>query len=299
MKPATFRHYAPGTVDEALELLAAHADEGKILAGGQSLVPLLNMRLATPPVLIDINRVRGLGGILESEDGGLRIGALTRHRELERSDLLRRRMPMLVEAARCIGHTAIRTRGTIGGSVTHADPAAELPGVVTALEGRIRIRGGGRERWAAPGDFFVGPCSVSLDPVELVTEVALPPVPPGAGWSFEEVTRRHGDFALVGVAILLGIDGADEVTYARVGVIGAGPVPIRAAAAERVLVGERASDTLFQAASRTVAEGVAPSGDLHASAEYRRHLAEVLTRRGLAAALGRARAGRRPDQGER
>ena len=291
MKPAPFEYFDPDSVEEALALLEQHGDDAKILAGGQSLVPPMNMRLAKPRVIVDINRIRSLDYLREGEDGSLRIGALTRHATIERSEWVARRWPLLSEAVKHIGHMQIRFRGTVGGSIAHADPAAALPGVLAALGGEVVARGPGGERTIPAGEFFISYLTTSLEPTEMVVEVRLPPVPAGAGHAFMEIARRHGDFALVGVAALLSLDGNGRVGWARLALIGAGPTPIRAESAERVLVGQPPSEELFRAAGQAVTREVDPTSDIHASAEYRREVAGVLVRRALGRALERAAKG--------
>src|SRR2546428_2597983 len=203
MKPAPFAYHAPTGLDQALALLAEHGPEAKPLAGGQSLVAAMNFRLAQPAVLVDLNRVAGLDGIAVAPEGGLSLGAMTRQRALERDPLVARQAPLLAEAMPHVAHPQIRNRGTLGGSLAHADPAAELPAVMVALEARIRLRSRKAERWLSAEDFFVGLFATALQPGELLVEVALPPPGPRTGWAFEEVSRRHGDFALVGVAAVV------------------------------------------------------------------------------------------------
>jgi CO/xanthine dehydrogenase FAD-binding subunit len=288
MKPPRFEYLAPASVDEALEMLARHGDQAKVLAGGQSLVPLLNFRLVRPGYLVDLNEVPGLDGI-RAENGWLSIGAMTRQRAVETSALVRERCPLLAEAMPQIGHVQIRNRGTIGGSLAHADPAGELPAVVAALGGELVVRSARGRRVLAPEQFFVAYLTTALDPDELLVEVRLPVTPPRTGTAFLEVSRRHGDFALVGVAATLTLDGDGVCTGAAIAVTGVGPVPIVAAAAARGLVGVAPAVAAFEEAGRRVSERLTPDGDLHASREYRKHVAGVLTRRALARAAAHAR----------
>lgn len=286
MKPAVFDYYDPRNIDEALELLRELGDAAKALAGGQSLVPLMNFRLARPAHLVDLNRVAGMDD-LRTEDGWLVIGAMTRQRAAERSPTLRR-WPLIAEALGHVGHLAIRCRGTVGGSLAHADPAAELPTVMAALEARFEIRSRTRRRTSGPGEFFVTHLTTSLQPDELLVEVRVPPVPPRTGWSFREVSRRHGDFALVGVAALLTLDPAGTVDRARLAFTGVGPVPTRAEASEAALIGQPPGAPLLREAAAVAARDLDPPSDLHASAEYRREVAQVLAREALAEAASRA-----------
>ncbi len=279
MKPAQFEYHAPTTTEEAVALLKQYGGEAKILAGGQSLVPLMNFRLSRPAALIDINRIGALAYIKE-ENGQLRFGAMTRQRTIEHSDLVRSRIPLMTEATELVGHLPIRTRGTIGGSVAHADPAAEYPAVVSALEGELVVRGPGGERVVRPAEFFVTYLTTSLAPDEILTEVRLPIPPRGSGWAFEEFSRRHGDFALAGIAALV-VAERGKCTKARLATAGANPIPIRLRAAEEILEGSSLDEQTFQAAGARAAELVSPDSDIHASADYRRHLTKVLTVRAL------------------
>jgi len=290
MKPAPFAYVAPRTVEEVLDLLAEHGEDAKLLAGGQSLVPLLNFRLARPGLLIDLNRVPGLDGV--RLDGGLlRIGAMTRQRTLERHAEVRARCPLLPEALRFVGHPPIRNRGTVGGSLAHADPAAELPALLACLDGEVVARGREGERVIPAAELFVGLMTTALTPQEVLTEVRMRLPSPPAGWAFLEVARRHGDFALVGVAALLELGATGAVRDVRLSLFGVGPTPVRARAAEGALVGAAPTPEQLQRAAALVREAVEPESDLHASAEYRRHVAGVLTRRALAQALTRCQGG--------
>lgn len=286
MKPPRFDYFDPTSVDEAIALLREQGEEAKLLAGGQSLVPLLNFRLARPKSLIDLNGVAGLAYI-EARDGGLAIGAMTRQRAVERSPLVAERCPLLAEAVPLIGHFQIRNRGTVGGSIAHADPAAELPAVVSALDGQLVVRGPAGERVVEPDGFFTGYLTTSLAPGELLAEVRLPATRPRTGHAFIEVSRRHGDFALVGVAALVTLDAGGVCTGAAIALTGVGPAPVRARAAEQALVGARPEKKAFEEAARRVREAVTPDADLHASAEYRTHVSGVLTQRALERATAR------------
>jgi aerobic carbon-monoxide dehydrogenase medium subunit len=286
VKPPPFEYRAPATLEEALELLARYGDEAKVLAGGQSLVPVLNFRLARPAVLIDLNGIAGLAGI-RNGDGALRLGAMTRQRAAERSAEVAAAAPLVRDALGFVAHPQIRNRGTVGGSVAHADPAAELPAVMLALDARLGLRRGGAERWLTAGEFFTGLFSTALQPDELLVEIEVPRPPPGAGWAFDEVARRHGDYALLGVGGVVALDGAGVCRHARLAYVNGGPGPVRAATAERLLEGERPSAALIAAAAEAAAEELRPGNDVHASAEYRRQLARVLTRRVLARAFER------------
>jgi carbon-monoxide dehydrogenase medium subunit len=285
VKPPKFDYHAPRTVDEAVALLARYGGDAKPLAGGQSLVPLLNFRLARPAALIDLNRIAALAGIRET-DGQVAFGAMTRQRAVEFSPVVARRLPLLAEATRWVGHLPIRSRGTIGGSIAHADPSAEYPAVLTALGGTVVARGPKGERVLTSAELFETYLTTTLGPDEMLTEVRLPAMPAGAGWAFEEFARRHGDFAIVGIAAALWRDGGRWT--ARLAAAGAGPVPVRLRGAEEIIERDGVGDGAVAAAGARAAELVQPDGDIHASADYRRNLTRVLTARALKKAIGRA-----------
>jgi aerobic carbon-monoxide dehydrogenase medium subunit len=289
MKPAPFSYHRPDSVEEAAALLVEHGYDAKLLAGGQSLVPAMNFRLAQPAVLVDLNRVVGLSGIVENGDGALRMGAMVRQRAAERSPVVAARAPLLAEALPHVAHPQIRARGTVGGSLAHADPAAEIPAVMLALGARMVVRGAGSERVVDAADFFTGLFGTALEPEEVLVAVEVPAAPPGTGTAFAELSRRHGDFALAGVAaaVVLGEDG--RCVDARVALFGVGDGPVLAADAAALLVGEAPSEALFRAAADAAAAALDPPADVHASADYRRHLAGVLVRRTLPRAFERAR----------
>jgi carbon-monoxide dehydrogenase medium subunit len=289
VKPPKFDYHAPSSVDEAIALLQRYAGDAKILAGGQSLVPLLNFRLSRPAALIDLNRIESLAYI-RSHDGEVRLGAMTRQRTIEFSPEVASRVPLLTEATRWVGHLPIRSRGTIGGSIAHADPSAEYPTVLAALEGSVVARGPKGERVVAAGDLFQSYLTTSLAPEEILTEVRLPAMPAGAGYAFEELARRHGDFALVGIAAVIARHG-DRCTLARLATSGTGPVPIRLRAAEQILERDGLGEAAIEAAARRASELVEPDADIHASADYRRHLTGVLTGRAITRALTKASRG--------
>jgi carbon-monoxide dehydrogenase medium subunit len=293
MKPPRFDYAAPGTVGEVVALLKEHEGEAKILAGGQSLMPLLNMRLARPGVLIDVNKVASLDYIRET-DGALAIGAMTRKRTVEDSALVKHRQPLLHAATLLVGHPQIRNRGTVGGSMAQADPAAEYPAIAVALDAQLRAAGSNGERTINAADFFVTYLTTALEPTEMLTEVRFPVLPERTGWSVLEVARRHGDFAMAGVAVTAALDSAGHCAGTRIVLFGVAPTPLHARRAEQAVNGEKPGDRLFDHAGQKASEEIEePLSDIHASAEYRRHLAHVLTRRGLAEALARAAGGGR------
>jgi carbon-monoxide dehydrogenase medium subunit len=287
MKPAPFDYTAPGSLDEALEILDQRADEAKLLAGGQSLVPLLNMRLARPALLVDLNRLSDLAYV-RSDDGVVRIGALTRQREVERSAAVRERVPLLGAATEYIGHPAIRNRGTVGGSLAHGDPVSELPCVAVALDAALVAHGPKGERRIPADAFFQSVFTTSLEPNEILTEVVIPAPPSGTGWGFEELARRHGDFGILGVAALLTLKRDGTIERARLGYAGAADRPLRAGRAEKALIGQRPSAATFEEAARLASSELDPPDDMHATAAYRRTVAIALTKRALAAAERRA-----------
>lgn len=289
MKPARFRYARPGTLAEAIALLAEAPGEAKVLAGGQSLVPMLNMRLVRPAVLVDITRVRDLTGIAPAGDGGLRVGALTRHAELVVSPLVRERAPLLAEAARHVGHTAIRNQGTLGGSLAHADPAAELPAALLALDARLHASGPRGDRAVHAGEFFRGLLTTALESDEILSAVEIPAPP--AGWSFTEIARRPGDFALAGVVVVLGSPltppSPPRGEGLRVVGFGVGDRPLRLRSAERLLAGVTINADAAARAGAAVGSDCDPPSDVHGSADYRRHLATVLTERAVLQAAAR------------
>lgn len=293
MKPAPFAYAAPSTMEEAIALLTEHGEEAKVLAGGQSLVPMMNFRLARPQYVIDLNRLGGLDYISE-RDGVLAVGTMTRQRSLERSDLVQQYYPLLAEATTLIGHPAIRNRGTVGGSIAHADPAAELPAVLLAYGGSAIVQGPQGIRQISAEELFITYFTTSLALDEILIEVRFPRWPPGTGWCFLEESRRHGDFAMVGVAALLTLDAARRCTRAAVALTGVGGVPYSVAEASTILVGQVPDEACIAEVAQAASAGVEPEGDLHASAEFRRHLSGVLTRRALHKAVARTTGGQTP-----
>ena len=286
MKPAKFEYHAPASVDEAIGLLARYGGEARILAGGQSLIPMMNFRVAAPAAIVDLNRIPALAYI--KADGDIvRIGAMTRQRALEFSPVIRDKLPLLREAVSWVGHLPTRSRGTIGGSLAHADPAAEMPMALQALEGEVVARGPGGERTIKAGDLFSASLTTTLKPDEILTEVRFPVSPRGAGHAVEEFARRHGDFAITAVAALLVRDGA-RCKMARLATAGVGPVPVRLRAAEAILEQRGLADDAIDAAAAAAAAAVEPMSDHQGSAEYRRHLTQVLTRRAVHKALAHA-----------
>jgi aerobic carbon-monoxide dehydrogenase medium subunit len=287
MKLPPVEYEAPTTVADAIDLLGEHEEEASVLAGGQSLIPLLALRLARPALLIDINGIDELSGI-SAADGSVAIGAMTREYVAEESETVAGAVPLLAAALPFIGHEAIRNRGTIGGSLAHADPAAELPAVARALDAELVVRGPSGERVIPAAQWFEGYLTTSRRPDELLLQVRFPAAAKGTGVSFQEVARRHGDFAIVGLAVSLVLSGG-VISDARLAFAGLSYVPARAAAAEDLLTGERPSAELFDEAARRATGDIDPPGDLHGSPDYRKTVAAALVRRGLRAAADNAR----------
>ena len=288
MKPAPFEYHAPDSLEQALWLMSQHAGEAKILAGGQSLVPAMNFRVAQPSVLIDLNRVAELSYM--REDGNLiRIGAMTRERQLEFDLAIAKQIPLLHEATPFIAHPQIRNRGTIGGSLVNADPAAELPVLMTALSARLKVQNKSGERWINARDFFVGMFTTALNTDEILVEIDLPTMQSRTGWSFMEVAPRAGDYALMGIAVLVTLDESSKCKQAKLVYLNAGEGPTEAKEAENLLIGESINDKLIESAAALASENeINPFGNVHTSIDFQRHLAKVLTHRALKVAIQRA-----------
>jgi carbon-monoxide dehydrogenase medium subunit len=287
MKPAIFAYYDPTSVDEALNLMSRYADQARPLAGGQSLVPLMNFRLIRPAHVIDLNRIGELN-YLKTENGELRIGAITRQRQLERSPEVAQGWPLLREAAGFIGHIQIRNRGTVGGSLAHAFPSAELPVAMVTLDASMLLRSKSNERRVGAEEFFVSYMTTALAATELLIEITVPSLPLHTGWSYQEVSRRHGDFALAGAAAVISLDASDHIRHARLTLTGT--APLRVQQVEELLLGQEPVAALFKEAARRATEDLEQQSDIHASAEYRRATCEALARRALAQAAQRAAA---------
>jgi carbon-monoxide dehydrogenase medium subunit len=279
MKPARFEYHAPTTVDEALAILQANQPDCRVLAGGQSLIPMMNFRLAAPAVIVDLNRIPSLAGIVD-QGGMIRIGAMTRQRAIEFSAVVAEKLPLLRIAIKLVGYLPTRSRGTIGGSVANADPAAEIPMVLQALDGEVVARGPNGQRTIAASELFVDAMTTSLAPDEIITEVRLPAMPDGAGCAIEEFARRHGDFAIAAVAVTIVREG-DRCARARIATAGVSSHSERLRAAEQVLEQDGLGERAILQATDTAAEIVNPLSDQHASANYRRQLTRVLTERAI------------------
>jgi CO/xanthine dehydrogenase FAD-binding subunit len=287
LKPADFQYHRPRQTDEALSLLNELGEDGKILAGGQSLMPLMNFRLAQPRHLIDINFIEGLDYI-RNENGRVKIGCLTRQSRLLNDPIIAQSCPLLAVSCTFVGYNQTRNRGTVCGSLAHADPAGEFPAVWLALDGLVSVGNLTSRREIAAKDLFVSYYTTALASNELILETSIPEVPQNAGWSFMEFARRFGDFAIVAVAVQLVADG-DKISDARIALTGVGDKPWREREVEEMLIGEDSSVKLFRDVGAEVSKRISPGSDLHASAGYRRSLSEVLTRRALTDAWGKAR----------
>jgi carbon-monoxide dehydrogenase medium subunit len=288
MKPAPFKYIAATSLQQALSLKAEHGDEAKFLAGGQSLMPAMNFRLAQPAILIDINQIEDLSGIRSVTGGGAHIGALTRYYQLERDAGMIRDCPLLGEALPHIAHPQIRNRGTIGGNLSHADPASELPAIAVALEAQFRIQTASGQRWVAAPEFFLGSLTTDLRSDEMLVGIELPSPKPRTGSCFMEIARRRGDFAIVGVAAMITLDEKGHCSRIRLAFCGVGETPVDASAAAAILVGQPVTEQAIREVASAIQPVIEPSGSVHATADYQRHIAGVLTERALTTANLRA-----------
>ncbi len=287
MYPRKFSYVAPSRVEEVLRLLKRYGDEAKILAGGHSLLPMMKLRIVGPRVVIDLRNLRDRLAYIRDGARAVRIGALTTHAEIELSDMLKREVPLLPEVARWIGDMQVRNMGTIGGSLAHADPAADWPVAMLALNATFTIQGA-RKRAVPASKFFKGPFTTVLKPSELLTEITIPKPPKGHGWSWKKFERKAGDFATVNVAVIAVPDGRGQVRDISIAVGSVNPVPYRAVNAEKMLRGKRPDSELLKAAAEAAAEPAEPTSDLRGSAEYKKWLTKVMVRRALEEALNRA-----------
>jgi aerobic carbon-monoxide dehydrogenase medium subunit len=290
MKPPPFEYYAPTTVEEALSHLAEHGYDAKPLAGGQSLIPMMNFRLAQPSVLVDLNNISELSYIRSDNNDGVLVGAMTRHKTVGKDALITKHIPLVHAAIPNIGTPQVRTRGTFGGSLSHADPSAELVATSVAVGGRFKLRSQKGERWVPASEFFISLFASALEPEELLVEIQLPRLPDRAGWSLMEVARRHNDFALIGVAAVVTLDKKGNCEEAKMVFLSAGERPMEAHQAAGLLKGQKPTpEAILAAADKAASADIEPGSDIHATAEFRRHLANVLTRRALDEAFQRAR----------
>jgi carbon-monoxide dehydrogenase medium subunit len=289
MKPAPFAYSAPKTLEEALTVMEEHGYGAKLLAGGQSLVPVMNFRLAQPAMIVDLNGVTELGRIRVGDDYGLRIGAMVRHSQAEFSDKVAKLAPLMSEVMPHIAHPQIRNRGTIGGSLAHADPASELPVVMVALNARLRLQRLGNTRWVNAEEFYESLFSTALEAEEILTEIAVPPLMANTGYAFQELARRHGDYAQAGVAAVITLDESGICRQARVVFLNLGEIPMIAHKAAQALVGQKPTAKLIEEAAQLASrQEIEPTTDVQASAEYKRHLAFVLGKRTIQEAVTRA-----------
>lgn len=287
MKPAPFDYLAPESLDSVLEVMAEHGYDAKLVAGGQSLIPAMNFRLVQPTMLVDLNKLTDLAYIKIADSGKLLIGGLTRHYQLEKSLLVKQHAPLIFEAMPEIAHPQIRNRGTIGGSLAHADPAAELPVLMVALDARIRVKNQERERWVKASEFFQGIFTTNLADDEVIIEIEVPPMQSGTGWSFIEFARRQGDYALLGLAALITLDQDGICRQARLVYLNAGDKPVEGSVAAALLVGEKPTEQIVVELADRVVDELSPMGNIHATVPYLEHLARVLTKRAIQRALSR------------
>lgn len=289
MKPAPFDYHVPCELEEALALMEQYGNDAKVLAGGQSLVPAMNFRLARPSVLVDLNNLSQLSYIVRTETDGLRVGAMTRQRSVERSHLVKECSPLTFHTMPYIAHVQIRNRGTFGGSIAHADPAAELPAVAVTLNAKLKLERKGGSRWVNAEDFYIALFTTELMPQEIITEVELPPLLRRTGWSVHEVSRRQGDYAIAGAVATVTLNDKGACEQARLIYFSVGDGPIIAHHAARLLSGQiPTAEAIEEAAYAAAQQDIDPITDIHASAEYRRHLVKVLTQKVLADAISKA-----------
>ncbi|NPV78275.1 MAG: xanthine dehydrogenase family protein subunit M [Anaerolineae bacterium] len=292
MKPVPFNYFAPTSVEEALDKLAELGYDGKILAGGQSLVPAMNFRMARPGALVDLNNIPELAYIKPTSEGGLAIGTMTRDSKVEHDPKVIEMFPLLGEVMPNIAHAQIRNRGTFGGSIAHADPAGQLPAISIALDANLFIQSKSKERWVKATDFFTGPFMTVLDPDDMLVEIVLPPHLPHTGSSYQQVSRQRGGYAQAAVASVVTLDDQNRCKEARVVLISVGDTPILSARAKEILVGQKPTAEAFKEVAQAIAANeIDPATDIHATADYRRHLVEVLVERSLTIAFDRAKKG--------
>lgn len=288
MKPAPFEYLAPDSLSAVVEIMSENGDDAKLLAGGQSLIPAMNFRLVQPMLLIDLNNVSELDYVRSNENGELRIGAMTRQRRLETDPTIARQAPLIAETMPHVAHPQIRNRGTIGGSLVHADPAAELPVIMVALDGRLLVRSNSGERWINSSSYFQGIFTTDIKPEEVLVEILVPPMAPRTGWSFVEFARRKGDYALLGVAAVITLNNGGHCIQARLVYLNAGETPIVAQQAADILINEKLSPALYREVAEVADAAIEPTANIHASVPYLRHLSRVLTVRALDQAATRA-----------
>lgn len=290
MKPAAFAYYAPTSVEQALDHLAELGYSGKVLAGGQSLIPAMNFRMARPAALVDLNTVAGLDYINTPQEGGLAIGTMTRDSVVEHSPVVLERAPLVIEAMPNIGHPQIRNRGTFGGAIAHADPAGQLPGISLALRANLHILKKGSDRWLPIDEFFMGPFMTVLEPEEMLAEVVLPPLPPNTGTSYKQMSRQRGSATQSAIASVVTLDGQGKVSQVRVVMMSVGPTPLVSETAEKILAGNEPTQEAFEEIAKVASETeIDPASDMHATAEYRRHITREMIIQSLSTATARAK----------
>lgn len=289
MRPAKFEYFDPHTTGEALKLMETYGEDAKVLAGGLSLVPMMKMRLAQPKFVIDITKIPALSFILESEDAGLSIGALTTYSALIDSRVVQTKFPILAEVGKALGDTQTRNRGTIGGNLCHADPACDYPPVILVLNGEVKVKGPSGERTIKASDFFEDLFTTKLKTGELMTEIRVPPLAPNTGLSYKKFNQRSGDFAIVSTAVAITVEKKNVCKEVRIALGSVAPIPIRAIDAEKALTGKAITDQLIEEASKLAIKGTKPTSDIHGSAAYRTEMIPVITKRALKEAFNRAR----------
>lgn len=292
MKPAKFDYYAPANVEETLDTLAELGYDGKVLAGGQSLIAAMNFRMARPAALVDLNNVSELSYIKPTADGGLAIGTMTRVYRVENDPEVAKRFPLIPEVAKYIAHAQIRRRGTFGGAIAHADPAGQLPSIAVTMDANVLIRGKGKERWVKATDLIIGPFMTIIEPDEMLAEVVLPANPSRTGSNYQQVSRQSGGYAQAAVASVVTLDDNNKCKFVRLVLMGVGEVPILSQKASEILVGQPGGEDIYKAVAEAAASNeIDPATDLHATADYRRNLIRVLVTRSLTAAFDRAKKG--------
>jgi CO/xanthine dehydrogenase FAD-binding subunit len=291
MKPAPFEYYSPATIAEALENLDAVGYDGKVLAGGQSLIPAMNFRMARPAALVDLNGIPDMFYIKPTSEGGLSIGAMTRDTTLEYDALVARHSPLILQAMPHVAHPQIRNRGTFGGNIAHADPSGQFPGISIAINANLKVLKKGSERWVKAEDFFMGPFMTVIEPTELLVEVVIPPAPKRAGTSYQQVSRQRGSSAQAAVGVVVALDDRGRCNYARVVLFCVGETALLSKEASHLLIGQTPRQELFQEIGEAVQKEIDPATDLHATEEYRRHLVRVLVDKALTEAFDHAKKG--------
>ncbi len=290
MKPAPFKYYSPTSIEEALNTLDQLGYDGKIIAGGQSLIAAMNFRMSQPAALVDLNHIPELFYLRPSSQGGISMGTMTRASTVEHEKLVAERAPLVHEAMPNVAHPQIRNRGTFGGAVAHADPAGQAPALVMALNANLLVRSKGKERWVAADDFFAGPFTSVMDPTEMLVEISLPPLAPHSGTAYKHVARQSGATSLVGCSTVVSLDEKGNCKAAKIVLSSVGETAFTALDAAKVILGQVPSETLIQAAAQAASQEIDPGSDIHATADFRRYLTRMLVKETLTTAFERARA---------